>query len=161
MKKDKYGVKIKVGDFVLLDTMQGAEYPNMNSGQMVQIKKIGSKRIYYDRGMTNLYQANFEHITAHKAVGIKKVKYEYLLMVRKATNRQVLRYEFKKLPCDGINGRTDKELRRSLLKNELWAYKNKDAKYAMENKVWSPTFASNIDQDSIKHLKLLEKKDYA
>ena len=42
MKKDKYGVKIKVGDFVLLDTMQGAEYPNMNSGQMVQIKKIGS-----------------------------------------------------------------------------------------------------------------------
>ena len=36
MKKDKYGVEIKVGDFVLLDTMEGREYPNMCSGQMFQ-----------------------------------------------------------------------------------------------------------------------------
>ena len=153
MIKDKYGVKIKVGDFVLLDTMQGMEYPSMNSGQMVQIKKLGSKRIYYDRGMTNLYQANFDHITAYKAVGIKKNKYDNLLMVQKATNRQVLRYEFKKLGKG-----TDKELRTSLLKNELWGYKNKNAKYAMENKVWSPTFASNINQDSIKNLKIIEER---
>ena len=40
MIKDKYGVQIKVGDFVLLDQMEGREYPNMNSGQMVQIKKL-------------------------------------------------------------------------------------------------------------------------
>ena len=45
MTKDKYGIEIKVGDFVLLDHGEGREYPNMNSGQMVQIKKIGSKRI--------------------------------------------------------------------------------------------------------------------
>ena len=152
MIKDKYGVQIKVGDFVLLDQMEGREYPNMNSGQMVQIKKIGSKRIYYDRGMKNLYKANFEHITAYKPVGLTKNKYDNLLMVQKANNRQILRYEFKR-----VGKGTDKELRKALLKNELWGYKNKDAKYAMENRVWSPTFASSVNQDSIKHLKVMEE----
>ena len=158
MIKDKYGIQIKVGDFVLLDTMQGAEYPSMNSGQMVQIKKLGSKRIYYDRGMTNLYQANFEHITAYKAVGLTKNKFKFLYLVRKATNRQILRYEFKKYRYKGMDNRTDPELRKALLKNELWLYKNKNSKYAMENRVWSPTFASSVNQDSIKHLKVIEER---
>ena len=51
-----------------------------------------------------------------------------------------------------MDNRTDPELRKALLKNELWAYKNKDAKYAMENKVWSPTFASNIDKIGIRFI---------
>ena len=141
MIKDKYGVEIKVGDFVLLDHGEGREYPNMNSGQMVQIKKIGSKRIYYDRGMTNLYKANFNHITAYKCVGEKiENGYKKLLMIRKATNKQILKYEFANI------GSGDAELRRMLLKNVVYNYKNKHQHYAMENKAWCPTFASHIER---------------
>ena len=141
MKKDKYGVEIKVGDFVLLDTMQGREYPNMCSGQMVQIKKLGKKRIYFDRGMTNLYQANFNHITSYKCVGQKIVDgCKKLLMVRKANNKQVLKYEFAN------TGSGDPELRRMLLKNIVYNYKNKHSHYSMENKVWCPNIASVIER---------------
>ena len=57
MMKDKYGVEIKPGDFVLLDHGEGREYPNMNSGQMVQIKKIGSKNEVNSAPVDNIITA--------------------------------------------------------------------------------------------------------
>jgi co-chaperonin GroES (HSP10) len=38
MKTDKYGIEIKVGDYVLLDSYTGMEY-GTSAGKIVQIKK--------------------------------------------------------------------------------------------------------------------------
>ena len=62
MKTDKYGIEIKVGDFVFLDSYTGMEY-GTSAGTIQQIKKIGSKRISFDVGYKNLRSAQFYFIT--------------------------------------------------------------------------------------------------
>ena len=47
MKTDKYGIEIKVGDFVYIDSYTGMEY-GTSAGTIQQIKKIGSRRISFD-----------------------------------------------------------------------------------------------------------------
>ena len=46
-KTDKYGIEIKVGDFVYIDDYTGMEY-GTSAGTIQQIKKIGTKRISFD-----------------------------------------------------------------------------------------------------------------
>ena len=134
MKTDKYGIEIKVGDFVLLDGFTGMEY-GTSASKIVQIKKIGSRRISFDAGYTNLRSAQFEFITAYNLVTYQKIinkswnKTEYYPMfVRTATNEQ--RYNSI---VDGLKKGSDKEISEALIKNETYRYENKDGHYKLRN----------------------------
>ena len=74
MTKDKYNIELKVGDYVLLDSYTGMEY-GTSAGKIVQIKKIGSRRISFDAGYTNLRSAQFEFCTAYTLIGFRKAWY--------------------------------------------------------------------------------------
>ena len=111
MKTDKYGIEIKVGDYVLLDSYTGMEY-GTSAGKIVQIKKIGSRRISFDAGFKNLRSAQFEFITAYNLIGLKKVWYgdysHYLpLFSRTANSDQVYKAIVSKLK-KGTNKPTTK-----------------------------------------------------
>ena len=143
MKTYKYGIEIKVGDFVLLDSFTGMEYGS-SSSKIVQIKKIGSKRISFDAGYTNLRSAQFEFITAYNLVTYKKIinkswnrTYYYPMFVRTATNEQ--RY---KAVVNKLKKGSDKELSDALIKNETYHYENRDGHYKLTNSGY--TFQTDI-----------------
>ena len=132
MKTDKYGIEIKVGDYVLLDSYTGMEY-GTSAGKIVQIKKIGSRRISFDAGFKNLRSAQFEFITAYNLIGLKKVWYgeysHYLpLFSRTANSDQVYKAIVSKLKKG-----TNKELSEALIKNETYRYENRDGYYQSKN----------------------------
>jgi hypothetical protein len=137
MKTDKYGIEIKVGDYVLLDSYTGMEY-GTSAGKIVQIKKIGSRRISFDAGFKNLRSAQFEFITAYNLIGYKKVisKYHnrtdyYPMFVRTATNDQLYHAVVKGLKFN-VN-ETNKDISEALIKNETYRYENRDGHYKSRN----------------------------
>ena len=137
MKTDKYGIEIKVGDYVLLDSYTGMEY-GTSAGTIVQIKKIGSRRISFDAGFTNLRNAQFEFITAYNLIGYKKVinknvnhTYYYPMFVRTATNEERYKAVVKGLKSN-VN-KTNKDISDSLIKNETYRYENRDGHYKLRN----------------------------
>ena len=71
MKTDKYGIEIKVGDFVYIDDYTGMEY-GTSAGTIQQIKKIGTRRIHFDAGYTNLRTAEFHNVTSYVVVNVEK-----------------------------------------------------------------------------------------
>ena len=132
MKTDKYGIEIKVGDYVLLDSYTGMEY-GTSAGKIVQIKKIGSRRISFDAGYKNLRSAQFEFITAYNLIGCRKVWYsDYFcyepLFSRTANSDQVYKAIVSKLKKG-----TNKELSEALIKNETYRYENRDGHYQSRN----------------------------
>ena len=132
MKTDKYGIEIKVGDFVYIDSYTGMEY-GTSAGTIQQIKKIGSRRISFDAGFKNLRSAQFEFITAYTLVGKeKKVSNDYTfyypMFVRTATNDQMYNSIVSKLKKG-----TDKEISESLIKNETYKYENQLGNYKLRN----------------------------
>jgi len=143
MKTDKYGIELKVGDYVLLDSYTGMEY-GTSAGTIVQIKKIGSRRISFDAAFTNLRNAQFIHCTAYNLVGYRKVINNYSglthydpMFVRTATNEQ--RY---KAVVDGLSNGTDKEISDALIKRETHAYEQKVHHYKLRNSACA--FSTNI-----------------
>ena len=149
MKTDKYGIEIKVGDFVLLDSLTGMEY-GTSSSKIVQIKKIGSRRISFDAGYTNLRSAQFENLTAYTLVGFKKIINKswnrtdyYPMFVRTATNEQ--RY---KAVVSKLKKGSDKELSDALIKNETYRYENKDGHYKLTNSGYAfPTHIKGLERN--------------
>lgn len=133
MNTDKYGIKIKVGDYVFLDSYTGMEY-GTSAGKMVQIKKIGSRRISFDAGYKNLRSAQFGFITAYTLVSYQKwtwVNNEIFykpMFIRTATNEQ--RY---KAIVDGLLNGSNKEVSDALIKNETYAYEQRVNNYQLKN----------------------------
>ena len=135
MTKDKYNIELKVGDYVLLDSYTGMEY-GTSAGKIVQIKKIGSRRISFDAGYTNLRSAQFEFCTAYNLIGFRKAWYSdychYLpLFSRTATNDQLYQAVVKGLKSN-VN-ETNKDISDALIKNETYRYENRDGHYQSKN----------------------------
>ena len=135
MKTDKYGIEIKVGDFVFLDSYTGMEY-GTSAGTIQQIKKIGSKRISFDAGYKNLRSAQFYFITAYTLVGMEKKVFEdgtfyYPMFVRTATNDQM----YNSIISELKKGSDDK-LTEALIKNETYKYENQLGNYKLRNSAY-------------------------
>ena len=135
MKTDKYNIELKVGDYVLLDSYTGMEY-GTSAGTIVQIKKIGSKRISFDAAFTNLRTARFIHCTAYNLIGYKKIinKFRtdyYPMFVRTATNEQRYKAVVKCLKSN-VN-EINKDVSDALIKNETYRYENRDGHYQSKN----------------------------
>ena len=135
MKTDKYGIEIKVGDFVFLDSYTGMEY-GTSAGTIQQIKKIGSKRISFDAGYKNLRSAQFYFITAYTLVGMEKKVSEdgtfyYPKFVRTATNNQM----YNSIVSELKKGSDDK-LTEALIKNETYKYENQLGNYKLRNSAY-------------------------
>jgi len=135
MKTDKYNIELKVGDYVLLDSYTGMEY-GTSAGTIVQIKKIGSRRISFDAAFTNLRNAQFIHCTAYNLIGYKKVinKFRtdyYPMFVRTATNEQRYKAVVKCLKSN-VN-EINKDVSDALIKNETYRYENRDGHYQSKN----------------------------
>ena len=135
MKTDKYGIELKVGDYVLLDSYTGMEY-GTSAGTIVQIKKIGSRRISFDAAFTNLRNAQFIHCTAYNLIGYKKIinKFRtdyYPMFVRTATNEQRYKAVVKCLKSN-VN-EINKDVSDALIKNETYRYENRDGHYQSKN----------------------------
>jgi len=149
MKTDKYGIEIKVGDYVLLDSYTGMEY-GTSAGKIVQIKKIGSRRISFDAGYKNLRSAQFEFITAYTLVGYEKwrehnnqIQYKPLF-VRTATNDEVYNSNISKLKKG-----TNDELTKTLIKNEDYKYQEIISHYKLRNS----GYAFSLDVGRYKYLR--------
>ena len=132
MTTDKYNIELKVGDYVLLDSYTGMEY-GTSAGKIVQIKKIGSRRISFDAGYTNLRSAQFELCTAYNLIGFRKTWYSdychYLpLFSRTATNDEVYNSNISKLKKG-----TNDELTKALIKNEDYKYEERISHYNLKN----------------------------
>ena len=149
MKTDKYGITIKVGDFVKLDNYDGMEY-GTSAGTIQQIKKIGTKRISFDAGYKNLRSAQFEFITKYNLIGVeKKVEhygtFYFPSFVRTATNDEVYKSVVSKLKKG-----SDKKLSEALIKNETYRYENRLVNYQMKNHgnsfgvIWNEVKASKF-----------------
>ena len=135
MKTDKYNIELKVGDYVLLDSYTGMEY-GTSAGTIVQIKKIGSRRISFDAAFTNLRNAQFIHCTAYNLIGYKKVINKnrtdyYPMFVRTATNEQRYKAIVKGLKSN-VN-EINKDISDALIKNETYRYENRDGHYQSRN----------------------------
>jgi len=135
MKTDKYNIELKVGDYVLLDSYTGMEY-GTSAGTIVQIKKIGSRRISFDAGFTNLRNAQFIHCTSYNLIGYKKVINKnrtdyYPMFVRTATNEQRYKAVVKGLKSN-VN-EINKDVSDALIKNETYRYENRDGHYQSRN----------------------------
>ena len=144
MKTDKYGIEIKVGDYVLLDSYTGMEY-GTSAGTIVQIKKIGSRRISFDAAFTNLRNAQFIHCTAYNLIGYKKVINKnrtdyYPMFVRTATNEQRYKAVVKGLKSN-VN-EINKDVSDALIKRETHAYEQKEHHYKLTNSACA--FTTNI-----------------
>ena len=134
MKTDKYGIELKVGDYVFLDSFTGQPY-GTSASKIVQIKKLGSKRISFDAGFTNLRTAHYENLTAYTLVGFKKVnnlKWNWVnyfpFFSRTATNDEVFKARinhFKKID--------NKDYSSSMIKQEQYRYENRDWEYKVRN----------------------------
>ena len=149
MKTDKYGIEIKVGDFVFLDRYFGMEY-GTSLGTIQQIEKIGSKRISFDAGFKNLRSAQFEYITKYTMISVEKKNEKYgtfyfPLFVRTATNDEMYNSIVSKLKKGA-----DKLLNNALIKNEDYRYENLLGNYKLRNSgygfsvVWSEKHYSRI-----------------
>ena len=135
MKTDKYNIELKVGDYVLLDSYTGMEY-GTSAGTIVQIKKIGSRRISFDAGFTNLRNAQFIHCTSYNLIGYKKVINKnrtdyYPMFARTATNEQRYKAVVKGLKSN-VN-EINKDVSDALIKNETYRYENRDGHYQSRN----------------------------
>ena len=135
MKTDKYNIELKVGDYVLLDSYTGMEY-GTSAGTIVQIKKIGSRRISFDAAFTNLRNAQFIHCTSYNLIGYKKVINKnrtdyYPMFVRTATNEQRYKAVVKGLKSN-VN-EINKDVSDALIKNETYKYENRDGHYQSRN----------------------------
>ena len=135
MKTDKYGIEIKVGDFVYLDSYTGMEY-GTSAGTIQQIKKIGSKRISFDAKYKNLRSAQFYFITAYTLVGMERNiiddrTFYYPKFVRTATNDEMYNAIVKGLKSN-VN-ETNKDLSDALIKNETYKYENQFGNYKLRN----------------------------
>ena len=144
MKTDKYNIELKVGDYVLLDSYTGMEY-GTSAGTIVQIKKIGSRRISFDAAFTNLRNAQFIHCTAYNLIGYKKVinKFRtdyYPMFVRTATNEQ--RYKAVVQGLKSNVNEINKDISDALIKNETCAYEQKVHHYKLTNSACA--FSTNI-----------------
>ena len=141
MKTDKYGIEIKVGDFVYIDALQGMEY-GTSAGTIQQIKKIGSRRIHFNSGHTNPRKAQFNYITKYSLISIEGRStnneyskldhtFYYPLFVRTATNDQMYNAIVKGLKSN-VN-ETNKDISDALIKNETYKYENKLVNYKLKN----------------------------
>ena len=131
-KTDKYGIEIKVGDFVYIDSYTGMEF-GTSAGTIQQIKKIGTKRIHFDSGHTNLRKAQFEYITKYNLIHTeKKIErygtFYFPLFVRSASNDQMYKSVVSKLKKG-----SDKLLSEALIKNETHRYENLLGQYKLRN----------------------------
>jgi diphthamide biosynthesis methyltransferase len=132
MKTDKFGIEIKVGDFVYIDSYTGMEF-GTSAGTIQQIKKIGTKRIHFDSGHTNLRKAQFEFITKYTLIGMEKKTEKYgtfyfPLFVRTSTNDEMYNSIVSKLKKGA-----DKLLSEALIKNENHRYENLLGNYKLRN----------------------------
>jgi hypothetical protein len=143
MKKDKYGIELKVGDYVFLDSFTGQPY-GTSASKIVQIKKLGSKRISFDAGFTNLRTAHYENLTAYTLVGYKVVNNltwntveHFPLFTRTATNDEVY-----KARINNFKNINNKDYSSSMIKQEQYRYENKEWEYTLRNKPTS--FSTDI-----------------
>lgn len=148
-KTDKYGIEIRVGDFVYIDSYTGMEF-GTSAGTIQQIKKIGSRRISFDAGYTNLRSAQFEFITKYSLISTEKKTETYgtfyfPLFVRTATNDEMYKSNVSKLKKG-----SDKLLSEALIKNETHRYENLLGNYKLRNSgygfsvIWSNEKYSKI-----------------
>ena len=132
MKTDKFGIQINIGDFVYIDDYAGMEY-GTSAGTIQQIKKIGTKRVHFDSGHTNLRTAEFHNVTAYTLIRMEeKVEtygiFVYPKFVRTATNDEMYNSIVSKLKQG-----SDKKLSDALIKNETYRYENQLARYKLKN----------------------------
>ena len=132
MKTDKYGIEIKVGDFVYIDHYTGMEY-GTSAGTIQQIKKIGSKRISFDAGYKNLRSAQFEFITSYIIVDIKKEVRDYGTFYHPEFKRTSTNDEMYNSVVSKLKKGSDKKLSEALIKNETYRYENQLANYKLKN----------------------------
>ena len=154
MKTDKFGIEIKVGDFVYIDSYTGMEF-GTSAGTIQQIKKIGSRRIHFDSGHTNLRKAQFEYITKYTLISMEKKTmhygtFYYPLFVRTATNDEMYNSIVSKLKKGA-----DEKLSNALIKNETHRYENKLGNYKLKNSgygfnvVWTLEKGLKISNDGV------------
>ena len=132
MKTDKYGIEIKVGDFVYIDDWAGMEY-GTSAGTIQQIKKIGTRRIHFDAGFTNLRTAEFHNVTSYTLIRMEEKTdrwgtFVYPKFVRTATNDEMYKSNVSKLKQGA-----DKNLSDALIKNETYRYENQTGHYKLKN----------------------------
>ena len=132
MKTDKYGIEIKVGDFVYIDDYTGMEY-GTSAGTIQQIKKIGTKRISFDAGFTNLRSAQFEFITKYTLIDTQKKTETYGTFYFPEFKRTATNDEMYKSVVSKLKKGADKELSDALIKNETHRYENKLVNYQVKN----------------------------
>ena len=66
MKTDKYGIEIKVGDWVQLISMTGMEFSSEHSGKIYSVKEIKTKFLFLSKKlgfMRVIYYGIYLHIT--------------------------------------------------------------------------------------------------
>ena len=131
-KTDKYGIEIKVGDFVYIDDYTGMEY-GTSAGTIQQIKKIGTKRISFDAGFTNLRSAQFEFITKYTLIDTQKKTETYGTFYFPEFKRTATNDEMYKSVVSKLKKGSDKELSDALIKNETHRYENQLANYQVKN----------------------------
>jgi hypothetical protein len=129
---DKFGIQIKVGDFVYIDPLTGMQY-GTSAGTIQQIKKIGTRRIYFDSGHKNLRTAEFHNVTAYTLIDVKRKfqdhgTFYYPEFKRTATNDQMFQSrisKYKKL--------ADQEIANAFIKTETYRYENQLHHYQLKN----------------------------
>tara|TARA_A100001388_G_scaffold263665_1_gene234256 strand:- start:859 stop:1323 length:465 start_codon:yes stop_codon:yes gene_type:complete len=132
MKTDKYGIQIKVGDFVYIDDYTGMEY-GTSAGTIQQIKKIGTKRISFDAGFKNLRSAQFEFITKYTLIDTQKKTETYGTFYFPEFKRTATNDEMYKSVVSKLKKGSDKKLSDALIKNETHRYENQLANYQVKN----------------------------
>tara|TARA_A100001201_G_C3954053_1_gene160546 strand:+ start:73 stop:567 length:495 start_codon:yes stop_codon:yes gene_type:complete len=149
MKTDKYGIEIKVGDFVYIDDYTGMEY-GTSAGTIQQIKKIGTRRIHFDAGYTNLRTAEFHNVTSYVVVNVEKKVEDYGTFYFPEFKRTATNDEMYKSIVSKLKQGSDKKLSEALIKNETYRYENQLANYKLKNHghgfsvIWSEKKYSEI-----------------
>ena len=91
MFKDKYGIEIKVGDTVMLESMTGLEYAGEHAGSIRTVKKLKTKFVFVN--VAPAIKAYPEHLFRVKVVGVKKNGHPKYNLV--ATSKQQLDFKEK------------------------------------------------------------------
>ena len=91
MFKDKYGIEIKVGDTVMLESMTGLEYAGEHAGSIRTVKKLKTKFVFVN--LAPAIKAYPEHLFRVKVVGVKKNGHPKYNLV--ATSKQQLDFKEK------------------------------------------------------------------
>jgi len=117
MKTDKYGIEIKVGDWVMFKSIEGMEYANQHAGSIQIVKKLKTKFVIVNE--VPLIKAYPENLSRVKVVGVKKNGYpEYHLV---ATSRQQLDFKIKILK-ERLSNTSDESMKKYIQSDIDWEW---------------------------------------